>query len=82
MVEVRGCFWHLHQECRNAALPTTRWEWWEAKLQGNVERDARNNAALEAAGWRVQVVWECELHNPSKIEMCLREFLGPPGRTA
>lgn len=61
VVDVRGCFWHRHPGCRFAATPKTRQEFWEAKLRGNVERDARNTAALQADGWRVFVIWECEV---------------------
>lgn len=58
---VHGCFWHRHSGCRNATTPSTRREFWQEKLEGNVSRDARNCAALEAAGWIVRTVWECEL---------------------
>jgi DNA mismatch endonuclease (patch repair protein) len=58
---VHGCFWHRHSGCRNATSPSTRREIWQEKFDGNVDRDARNRAALEAAGWNVLIVWECEL---------------------
>ena len=58
---VHGCFWHRHSGCRNATTPSTRREFWQEKFDGNVDRDARNRAALEAAGWNVLIVWECEL---------------------
>jgi DNA mismatch endonuclease (patch repair protein) len=61
VVDVRGCFWHCHEGCKNSVRPKSRAAFWDAKLRGNVERDARNFAALEAAGWRVIVVWECEV---------------------
>lgn len=56
---VHGCFWHMHQGCRFAKLPTTRPEFWKAKLQGNVERDGRAVDKLRALGWRVLCIWEC-----------------------
>lgn len=58
-VFVHGCFWHAHRGCRYAKTPASRREFWEAKLAGNVERDARATEALLSAGWRVLVVWEC-----------------------
>lgn len=58
---VHGCFWHRHPGCRSATTPSTRREFWQEKFDGNVSRDARNRAALEAAGWTVLTVWECEL---------------------
>ncbi len=61
VIFVHGCFWHRHEGCRNATTPSTRAEFWQAKFDGNVERDKRNRAALEAKGWTVMTVWECEL---------------------
>jgi DNA mismatch endonuclease, patch repair protein len=58
---VHGCFWHRHEGCRNATTPSTRPEFWQEKFDGNVERDKRNRAALETAGWTVITVWECDL---------------------
>lgn len=58
-VFVHGCFWHAHRGCRYAKTPASRREFWEAKLAGNIERDARATEALLSAGWRVLVVWEC-----------------------
>jgi DNA mismatch endonuclease (patch repair protein) len=62
-VFVHGCFWHRHNGCRNSVLPKTRPEFWLAKLNGNVERDRRNAAALKKMGWTVLTVWECEVEN-------------------
>lgn len=58
---VHGCFWHRHEDpdCRLARMPKSRHDFWEPKLRANAERDARNTAALAAAGWKVMVVWEC-----------------------
>lgn len=58
---VHGCFWHRHAGCRNTTMPSTRTEFWQNKFDGNVERDRRNRAALEVAGWTVITVWECDL---------------------
>lgn len=61
VIFVHGCFWHRHPGCQNTTTPSTRREFWQEKFDGNVSRDARNRAALEAAGWTVLTVWECEL---------------------
>ncbi|WP_318842531.1 very short patch repair endonuclease [Citrifermentans bremense] len=58
---VNGCFWHQHHGCRKAKLPASRREYWETKLGKNVVRDKLNYVALESAGWRVILLWECEL---------------------
>ncbi|GGF35579.1 very short patch repair endonuclease [Youhaiella tibetensis] len=75
---VNGCFWHRHPGCRFATTPSTRPEFWQTKFNGNVERDARNQATLEAAGWQVMVVWECELKSGpeavlERVRSALRE---------
>jgi DNA mismatch endonuclease, patch repair protein len=56
---VHGCFWHAHQGCKYAKTPSTRTEFWTAKLQGNIDRDRRAADKLAQMGWRVLNVWEC-----------------------
>lgn len=58
-VFVNGCFWHGHS-CRRGKRPATNTEFWDTKLQRNVERDRANYKKLKSQGWRVVVVWECE----------------------
>lgn len=74
VVFVHGCFWHAHQGCRYAKIPSTRREFWEAKLAANVERDRRTREALLSAGWRVLVVWECATRS-SGVRERLSELL-------
>jgi DNA mismatch endonuclease (patch repair protein) len=61
---VHGCFWHAHQGCKFAKIPSTRTEFWTAKLQGNVDRDRRAASKLAEMGWRVLNVWECSTRDP------------------
>jgi DNA mismatch endonuclease (patch repair protein) len=61
VILVHGCFWHRHIGCAKSTLPATNRAWWVAKLRRNRARDRRNIRDLRAAGWRVIVVWECEL---------------------
>ncbi len=58
-VFVHGCFWHMHQGCRFAKMPTTRPEFWTAKLVANVARDRSAVEKLQGLGWRVLCIWEC-----------------------
>ena len=58
---VHGCFWHRHPRCLHATTPATRKEFWQAKFNGNIERDRRSKRTLLEAGWRVAIVWECAL---------------------
>lgn len=59
---VHGCFWHGHS-CRRGKRPATNTEFWDKKLLGNLERDKANYKKLSALGWRVVVIWECEIKN-------------------
>jgi len=59
VIFVHGCFWHQHEGCSKSKRPETRKEFWNTKLDKNVERDNRNIEQLKAMGWRVAVVWEC-----------------------
>jgi len=56
-----GCFWHGHAGCRCFVWPKSNAEFWEAKIQGNIERDKANYKVLTNMGWRILVIWECEL---------------------
>jgi DNA mismatch endonuclease, patch repair protein len=61
VIFVHGCFWHRHVDCANATRPKTRPEFWELKFKSTVERDRKKAEQLKSAGWRVIIVWECEL---------------------
>lgn len=61
VIFVHGCFWHRHPGCRFTTTPATNTEFWKTKFARNVERDADNIAAAQAAGWAVFVAWECEI---------------------
>jgi len=63
VVFVHGCYWHRHPDCKDASTPKSNTAFWLAKFSENVQRDERNRIELERRGWRVLVVWECELVN-------------------
>ena len=67
-VFVHGCFWHRHQGCKRATMPSTRQEFWTAKFEATKLRDDRQTAELNAAGWKTLVLWECELRDTAVIE--------------
>ena len=74
---VHGCFWHRHAGCSANRIPKTRADYWRAKLNRNVARDRRNEAALRASGWSVLVIWECETRgNPEELARRITAFLG------
>jgi len=78
VIFVHGCFWHRHaaKSCRLARLPKSRLEFWLPKLESNRLRDQRNYCHLKQAGWKIMVVWECQLSDKERIKNALRSFLG------
>ena len=66
VIFVHGCFWHMHDGCARATLPASNIEFWNKKLTANVERDAKEKSELEAMGWRVFIVWECQLKKATR----------------
>ena len=66
-VMVNGCFWHGHKGCRYASRPKSNVEFWEAKIARNRHRDEVTAAHLEALGWHVITVWECELRGGQEV---------------
>ncbi len=61
VIFIHGCFWHGHKGCKYYTIPKTNTDFWTAKVARNQERDQRVWRDLEATGWSVVIVWECEL---------------------
>ena len=61
VIFVHGCFWHGHKDCKNYTVPKTNTDFWVAKVRRNQKRDQDVWRKLEAKGWSVIIVWECEL---------------------
>jgi DNA mismatch endonuclease (patch repair protein) len=78
VILVHGCFWHRHPDsnCRLARFPKTRRDFWEAKFTANQARDSETQQRLQDAGWRVLVVWECELGNKEQLENRIHAWFG------
>lgn len=75
VVLVHGCFWHRHEGCPKATMPKTRRRFWEEKFLTNVERDSKNINSLQALGYQVEIVWECETKELDKLSTKLLTFL-------
>lgn len=75
VIFVNGCFWHGHEGCRYARLPKTRIGFWRTKRKTNRARDRANIALLEASGWKVLTVWQCELKDRKALLSKLYEFI-------
>jgi len=74
VVFVHGCFWYRHAACRRATTPKTNRRFWLGKFRANLRRNAGNQRDLRGAGWRVVVVWECELARPKRLAARLRRL--------
>lgn len=75
VVFVHGCFWHRHQCCAFTFTPKTNRPYWMPKFNRTVQRDRENMLALESMGWRVIVIWSCELRRPEELSGRLRQLL-------
>lgn len=67
-VQVHGCFWHRHKNCRFAYIPKSSRAFWTAKFEANVARDQRQRRALARLGWRVFIIWECQTRQTKRLE--------------
>ncbi|HEX4198802.1 MAG TPA: DNA mismatch endonuclease Vsr [Caulobacteraceae bacterium] len=72
---VHGCFWHGHTCARGARVPKANRDYWTGKIARNRARDEKTRTALEALGWRVEVVWECDLKDVDALEARLAALL-------
>ena len=61
VIFVHGCFWHRHHNCKYASTPKTRQEFWNKKFNENINRDKINQENLSSKGWKIIIVWECEI---------------------
>ncbi len=75
IIFVHGCFWHQHPGCKFAYMPKSNVEFWTNKLEGNVIRDHLTEKALEEMGWRILIVWECEVKTLIENDSSLRAMI-------
>ena len=75
IIDVHGCFFHMHKCPYGSVVPVTNAKFWKTKRLSNVERDRRNLRALRREGWRVLIVWECETRKPAFLRQTLQKFL-------
>lgn len=76
VIFVHGCFWHRHPGCARCRMPKSRLEYWEPKLEENRNRDLRNQRKLRKEGWRVMVIWECQLADQDRVKGRILRYLG------
>lgn len=75
VIFLHGCFWHQHSNCSRSHIPTSRTSYWGAKLLRNKRNDLWVRKKLRSAGWRVLIVWECQLKDPNKVLGKIQDFL-------
>ena len=71
VIFVHGCFWHMH-DCGRFVWPSSNVEYWEKKIYRNVDRDKERTEKLQADGWKVLTVWECELNKKNRDQTLIR----------
>lgn len=71
VIFVHGCFWHGHENCKNARVPKSNVEFWKNKIERNKQRFAEVSRQLQEQGWKVVVIWECETKDMKKLKMIL-----------
>lgn len=75
IIFINGCFWHQHSGCKRKAMPKTNRDYWETKLQNNVNRQSRTVRALNKLGWKVHKIWECQTANEDRLTERLSRML-------
>ncbi len=75
IIEVYGCYWHLHDCSYGRVVPKTNAQFWQTKRLSNVTRDTRNSEELAKQGWQVLIIWECEIKNTDKLRERITEFI-------
>jgi DNA mismatch endonuclease, patch repair protein len=75
IILVHGCFWHQHPGCKDAERPQSNTDYWNRKLDRNVQRDQEHMAALSESSWRILVIWTCETRNKDRLRQKLETFM-------
>lgn len=75
VIFIHGCFWHQHKNCKVSHIPKTNTQFWTEKLNKNCLRDITNEQTLIKDGWKVLIIWECEVKNPESLKHKIINFL-------
>ncbi len=82
VVFVNGCYWHRHEGCKYTYLPKSNIDFWKNKFQENINRDHKNYSDLKKNGWKVIVIWECEVKNQTYQKWLLNKLRKPKNQSA
>lgn len=75
VIFVNGCFWHHHEGCPRSKMPESNKEFWQKKINSNIKRDEKNKKQLAEQGWRVVIIWECQIKDIVDNPSSLKSFL-------
>jgi len=75
VIFINGCFWHRHTCKKGRSMPATRKKFWQQKFKRTIERDKQNFKTLKKLGWKILVIWECQIKKPEKIINRIKNFL-------
>jgi DNA mismatch endonuclease (patch repair protein) len=75
VVFVHGCYWHGHKSCTKAIKPSTNKDFWNTKIEKNRTRDKKAQKALKKNGWKVIIIWECQLRNQELLKQTLTKVI-------
>jgi DNA mismatch endonuclease, patch repair protein len=75
IIDVHGCFFHMHNCPYGKVVPVTNAEFWRTKRESNLNRDRRNVKLLKKGGWQILIIWECQTRHPEILEKTLSDFL-------
>lgn len=74
VIFVHGCFWHSHKGCKRCTIPSTNKSYWLAKFERNIKKDSTNKTLLKKMGWKVLVIWECEIKEINSLQRKLAKI--------
>lgn len=80
VIFVHGCFWHGHVGCPRASRPTSNVEFWNKKLDSNMQRDRAAQKELATLGWQPLILWQCEMRDVPTLTDKLEQFLKTQGK--
>ena len=75
VIFVHGCFWHGHEDCLRSKRPSSNQEFWDEKLNKNIQRDKNNILTLRNMGWTPLIIWTCEIKDIVLLKLKLQNFI-------
>ncbi len=75
VIFINGCYWHRHNCKKGRSMPATRKQFWQTKFKKTVARDRKNIKTLKSLGWKILIIWECQIKNIQPLIRKLRQFL-------